>query len=67
MSHPEMFFIPHLDQAIIPTTTITVHHRISTHPPLNDALEGALLDIRDNLDVHKSIPLKDPKDNRSAS
>ena len=63
MLDAQMLFVTDIDQAIVASPSVGVHHRVLADAAANDFLQGLLATIRDDLGVDLSVSFEDAKDN----
>ena len=59
----QVLFVTHIDQAVVPSPAVGVHHRIQADAAANGFLQGLFATIGDNLGVDLSVSFEDAKDN----
>ena len=59
----QVLFVTDIDQAVVPSPAVGMHHRVEADAAANGFLQGLFATIRDDLGVDLSVSFEDAKDN----
>jgi hypothetical protein len=63
MINPEMFAVPHINQAILPPPPIRIDHTVQGDLASNNRLQCGFSTVMDQFGVDLTVPLENAKDN----